>query len=102
MLRTAARNRGVMKDNYMIFVLIAVMLTPFFPVLLKSKCPQCKKRKLEHLETVTKEIKDKATFITYYVCHHCQQQFMRVKSGPLKATVIPKEELSKQEELASV
>lgn len=91
-----------MKDNYMIFVLLAVMLTPLFPVLLKSKCPSCKKRKLEHLETVTQEIKNKATFITYYVCHHCKQQFLRVKSGPLKPIVIETEEQLKPEELASV
>lgn len=91
-----------MKDNYMIFVLLAVMLTPFFPVLLKSKCPACKKRKLEHLDTVTKEIKNKSTFVTYYVCHHCKQQFMREKSGPLQATSFSVEELAQEKELASV
>lgn len=74
-----------MKDSYMIIAILAVMLTPFFPVLLKSKCPNCKKRKLEHLETISGESTKGATYTTYYHCHNCDAQFQREKSGPLKA-----------------
>ncbi len=89
-----------MKDNYMLFVLLAVMLTPFFPILLKSKCPKCNKRKLEHLETVNKEVKNSKTYITYYHCHNCDADFQRNKSGPLKQ--IDKRELpSSDSELIS-
>ncbi len=74
-----------MKDNYMILVLLAIMLTPFFPILLKSKCPVCKKKKLEHLESVNTAAEgQRQNFITYYRCHNCENEFERVRSGPLK------------------
>lgn len=73
-----------MKDSYMLLVLLIVMLSPMLPAMLKSKCPVCKKRKLEHLETVNSDASGKSTFITYYLCHNCKQKFEREKSGPLK------------------
>ncbi|MBX9688166.1 MAG: hypothetical protein K2X27_15770 [Candidatus Obscuribacterales bacterium] len=72
------------RDSSMMIVLLIVMASPFLPILLKSKCPGCRKRKLEHLETVSKESAKGNTFITYYHCHHCKANFEREKSGPLK------------------
>lgn len=69
-----------MKDGFMFLVLLAVIMTPMFPVLLKSKCPGCGKRKLENLETE----KNGKTFVTFYRCHNCQQHYQQEKSGPLK------------------
>ena len=74
-----------MKDGFMVLVLILVMITPMFPFLLKSKCPTCKKRKLENLETVQEGQGKKATYITRYFCHACETQFEQNKSGPLRA-----------------
>jgi hypothetical protein len=71
-------------DVFMLLVVIAVLGSPFLPILLKSKCPSCNKKKLEHLETVTPDLDGgKRTFITLYLCHNCNKQFQRVKSGPL-------------------
>jgi len=68
----------------MLLVVLAVLASPFLPIMLKSKCPACDKKKLEHLETVTPENESgKKTFITLYHCHNCNKQFQRVKSGPL-------------------
>lgn len=80
-----------MKDGFMILVIIAVMLTPMFPILLKSKCPCCGKRKLEHLETSNEEVNGKKRYITFYRCHNCENKFERNKSGPLKQVPKPVE-----------
>lgn len=74
-----------MKDGFMILVLILVMITPMFPFLLKSKCPNCKKRKLEHLDTEQRGEGRKMTYITSYHCHACGEDFEQNKSGPLLA-----------------
>ena len=83
-----------MKDGFMILVILAVMLTPMFPILLKSKCPKCKKRKLEHLETIKNEESQKNSFITLYRCHSCETRFERHRSGPLKEVATPEEKES--------
>lgn len=71
-----------MKDWYMIFALLAVIATPMFPYLLKTKCPKCGKRKLEHLETVKNE--DSAEYYTFYRCHACLSDFRQKRSGKLE------------------
>lgn len=76
--------KELFRDGFMILVLLAVMLTPFFPILLKSKCPLCRKRKLEHLDTEKSEGTRGNTFITFYRCHNCRTEFQQEKSGPLK------------------
>lgn len=71
-----------MKDWYMIFALLAVIATPMFPYLLKTKCPKCAKRKLEHLETVQNE--GSSEYFTYYKCHACDSDFVQKRSGKLE------------------
>lgn len=73
-----------MKDSYMVFVLLAVMITPFLPQLLKGKCPVCGKRRLEALEACPDGTdSDPGPYISYHTCKNCCKIFRRVKSGPL-------------------
>ncbi|CAN5434747.1 hypothetical protein BH11CYA1_BH11CYA1_36470 [soil metagenome] len=65
------------------FVILAVIVTPFLPSLIKGKCPTCSKRKLNSFEPEGLESKP-GTYITYFVCQSCQTQFRRDKSGPLE------------------
>lgn len=89
-----------MKDGFMILVLFLVMLSPFFPILLKSKCPLCRKRKLEHLDTEKTAGEKGNTFITFYHCHACDTDFQQEKSGPLvKIEEVPLKEAYSSEQL---
>jgi len=79
-----------MKESFMIFVILAVLFTPFLPLVLKSKCPSCGKRKLENLGTEAIETDDSAkTFMTRYRCHACLKHFKQEKSGKLQETQAP-------------
>jgi len=79
-----------MKDSYMIFVILAVLFTPFLPLVLKGKCPSCGKRKLEKLGTEVLEAPDSAkTFVTRYRCHACLKHFQQEKTGQLKESAPP-------------
>jgi len=71
-----------MKDSYMIFVLLAILVTPLLPALLKGKCPNCGKRKLETAEGAAD--KGQSPYISYFSCSACHSKFMRDKSGPLQ------------------
>lgn len=74
-----------MKDSYMIFVILAVLFTPFLPLILKSKCPSCGKRKLEKLGTEILEAADASKkYLTKYRCHACLKHFEQEKSGKLQ------------------
>lgn len=73
----------------MIFALLAVIATPMFPWLLKSKCPRCSKRKLEHLESVHVDGAKSSDFYTYYKCHSCQTSFRQKRSGKLETFELP-------------
>lgn len=79
-----------MKDSYMIFVILAVLFTPFLPLVLKSKCPSCGKRKLEKLGTEIVEGADAfKTYVTRYRCHACMKHFEQEKSGKLQEALTP-------------
>lgn len=92
-----------MKDGFMILVLFLVMLSPFFPLLLKTKCPLCRKRKLEHLDTEKAAGEKGSTFITFYHCHACASDFQQEKSGPLvKVDTLPIAETYSSEQLSRV
>jgi len=67
----------------MIFVIMAVILTPFLPALLKGKCPNCGKRKLVTYEPDLAEPNAPGTYIAYFNCQNCEMRFERNKSGPL-------------------
>lgn len=78
-----------MKDWYMVFVFLVIIATPFLPGLLKGRCPECKKKKLEMLETLCLEPEEPSEqpkpngYMTFYRCHACQGFFKRQRSGPL-------------------
>ncbi|MBS1992849.1 MAG: hypothetical protein JSS86_20675 [Cyanobacteria bacterium SZAS LIN-2] len=80
MMTVAATREEQLKDSYMIFVLLAILVTPFLPVLLKGKCPKCGKRKLETVEKA-----DAGPYISHHTCSACKTNFTREKSGPLVA-----------------
>lgn len=69
-----------MKDYYMIFVLAAVLITPFLPGLLRAKCPSCNKRSLLSLQSP----EEANNYISTFQCKSCQKDFHKEKSGPLK------------------
>lgn len=87
-----------MKDSYMIFVLLAVMITPFLPQLLKGKCPSCGKRKLEALDSAP-DGAEETPFLSYHACKNCLTNFRREKSGPLQAMGARSEDCGKLETL---
>ena len=70
-----------MKDWYWIPVFLVIIGTAFLPVILKSKCPKCKQRKIVQIEDSADE-NEKYTY--YFHCQSCQTKFKRVKSGPLQ------------------
>ncbi len=72
-----------MKESFMIFVIMAVILTPFLPSLLKGKCPNCGKRKLDTFEPELAEAPPPGTYMAYFSCQNCEMRFERNKSGPL-------------------
>ena len=72
-----------MKDYYMIFVLVVVLLTPFLPNLVKAKCPSCGKRKLVSQELEEGQA-EAGRFLSAFLCKGCGQEFQREKSGPLE------------------
>lgn len=79
-------DRVSMKDSHMLFVLAAILITPFLPFILKGKCPGCGKRKLETIEAAAAgDGREANPFIAYFQCKACQLKFVRERSGPLKA-----------------
>jgi hypothetical protein len=72
-----------MKDWYMVFVLIAVLVTPLLPQLLKKKCPKCTKRALSSLEANPDETAPSNPYLSFYACQACGSRFKQVKSEPL-------------------
>jgi len=78
-----------MKDFHWFIVLGAVLITPFLPALLRGKCPSCKKRKLQSLDTLKIHAEQEAsqfTYITLYKCDACKALFKRNKSGALETS----------------
>lgn len=77
----------IMKDFHWFIVLGAILITPFLPMLLRSQCPSCKKRKLNSLDTVKIHAEDQASGFTYvalYRCDSCHALFKRTRSGALQ------------------
>lgn len=75
-----------MKDFHWFIILGAIMLTPFLPSLLRSKCPKCAKRKMQSLDTLKIHAEGEAskfTYVTLYRCDACKGLFKRIKSGAL-------------------
>lgn len=70
----------------MVFVLLAVLITPFLPNLLKAKCPDCGKRKLDSVDMGAESEEGRKLaerYITCFCCRNCQAKFWKEKSGPL-------------------
>ncbi|HEY9712232.1 MAG TPA: hypothetical protein V6C72_02105 [Chroococcales cyanobacterium] len=77
----------LLKDWHWIFVFAAILITPFLPAILRDKCPACKRRKLQSIETLKllgEEGSSSYNYVTFYRCDRCSEYFKRNKSGPLK------------------
>ncbi|HEY9776862.1 MAG TPA: hypothetical protein V6C81_24070 [Planktothrix sp.] len=78
-----------MKDLHWVFIFAAILITPFLPSLLRSKCPGCGKRRLQSLDTVrimAESEESGFTYVTLYRCDKCAGRFKRTKSGDLETS----------------
>jgi len=75
-----------MKDWHWFIVLGSILITPLLPYILRARCPQCGRRKLQSLDTFRSEREKEATYITFHQCDHCKCIFRQEKSSPLKLT----------------
>lgn len=92
-----------MKDWHWFLILGSVMITPFLPLLLKSKCMSCGKRKLQSIDTLRlcPEGGDGSpTYLTFYKCDHCGQHFKRNRTGAYETS--SREEFNMTSEAANL
>lgn len=76
-----------MKDWHWFVVFAVILITPFLPSILKSKCPGCSKRKIEKLNTLrVMQEGDTYTYLTFYHCHACNGFFKQVRSGSFETS----------------
>lgn len=76
-----------MKDWHWFIVFFAIFITPMLPAILRGKCPACRKRKLQLIETLKVHSEGGEaphTYITVYTCDHCHKAFKRIRSGALE------------------
>lgn len=75
-----------MKDWHWILVFASILITPFLPALMKAKCPECKKRKLNSLETLRDYAAtgEERIYNTFHRCSACLAYFKAVNSKPME------------------
>jgi len=77
-----------MKDWHWILVFASILITPFLPALMKAKCPDCKKRKLNSLETLRDytipEGESARVYNTFHRCDACSGFFKQANSKPIE------------------
>ncbi len=73
-----------MKDWHWVLVFASILITPFLPALMKAKCPECKKRKLNSLDTLRdyNATGDERVYNTFHRCDACLTYFKAVNSKP--------------------
>jgi hypothetical protein len=73
-----------MKDWQGVLVFASILITPFLPALMKAKCPECKKRKLNSLDTLRdyNATGDERVYNTFHRCDACLTYFKAVNSKP--------------------
>lgn len=68
------------------FIMATVVGTAFLPLVLREKCPTCRKRSLKQLSA--NEVfdlnrpMDEPRFVTYFNCENCEHLVRKVRSGP--------------------
>lgn len=74
-----------MKDWHWILVFASILITPFLPALMKAKCPECKKRKLNSLDTLRDYSAEgeERVYNTFHRCDACLTYFKAVNSKPM-------------------
>ncbi len=76
-----------MKDWHWFIVFAVILITPLLPNILRDKCPSCKRRKLNSLETLKVHADggpQTFSYITFYRCDNCSNIYKRVKSAPME------------------
>lgn len=80
---------AAMKEWYWFVIFGAIFSMAFAPTFLKSKCPQCNKRKLEtvdldqRIREQLQEQEDKP-FLTFYNCTACGARLLRERTSPFQ------------------
>lgn len=77
----------VLKEWYWLVIYAALIAVAFAPTFLKTKCPSCRKRKLESvdIDQNTREDlqrREDVQFLTFFRCTACGARFMREKTAP--------------------
>lgn len=76
------------------FIMAIVVGTAFLPLILKERCPTCKRRCLKQLNPLdvndpTYEL-ESPRFVTYFFCGDCDQYLRRERNNPME--VLPEPE----------
>lgn len=70
------------------FIMATVVGTAFLPLILREKCPSCKRRVLKTinpLDVIDPEMEKQALrFVTYFRCETCEHTVRRVRNGPME------------------
>lgn len=74
-----------MKDWHWFVIFAVILITPFLPIFLRSKCPACGKRRLDQKDTikVNDQVAGTVSFLSFVNCLDCNQWFKRERTGPL-------------------
>lgn len=77
-----------MKEWYWFVILGVVIGTAFLPLILKEKCPGCKKHKLRSID-VNEETRqavegEERQFLSFFTCTDCGKNWKRERSGPIE------------------
>ncbi len=78
-----------MKEWYWFVILAVIIGTVFLPLILKEKCPGCKKNKLRSVdmnEDLRLEVEGESRqFLSFFTCDNCAKRWKRERSGPIEA-----------------
>lgn len=78
---------AVVKDWHWFFIFAAILITPLLPVILREKCPACKRRKLQSFDTLkllSEEGPSAYSYLTFFRCDKCKSVYKRNRTKPLE------------------
>lgn len=77
-----------MKDWHWFLVFASILITPFLPALMKAKCPECGKRKLNSLDTLRDYTVSETERIynSFHRCDACLAYFKQKNGAALTAS----------------
>jgi hypothetical protein len=70
------------------FIMATVVGTAFLPLILREKCPTCKRRVLKQvnpLDVIDPALEnEKPRFVTYFWCEPCDQIVRQIRTNPME------------------